>query len=84
MDGYSSRKWKRRPTSFQTQKRVVPDDMRLASVRNHMPKIFSNYRRCGKCRRKGQEKTCYMSVKIDVPLYIATCLASFHGKYFHS
>ncbi|GFW95572.1 hypothetical protein TNCV_1722701 [Trichonephila clavipes] len=51
------------------KKCIAPDDVRLASVENHMPKIASNYRRCRKCHRKGQEKkTCYMCAKCDVPL----------------
>ncbi|GFV48095.1 uncharacterized protein TNCV_3027791 [Trichonephila clavipes] len=56
IDRYSSRKRKGHPASFQVKKRAVPDDVRLASVRNHMPKMLSNYRRCRKCNRKGQEK----------------------------
>ncbi|GFX20509.1 piggyBac transposable element-derived protein 4 [Trichonephila clavipes] len=42
--GYSSG----RPSSFQAKKCVVPDDVRLASVGNHLPKMVSNYRRCRK------------------------------------
>ncbi|GFX66049.1 piggyBac transposable element-derived protein 4 [Trichonephila clavipes] len=53
IDGYSSRKRKGRPASFQAKKCVVPDDVRLASGGNHMTKMVSNYRRCGKCSRKG-------------------------------
>ncbi|GFW93254.1 transposable element Tcb2 transposase [Trichonephila clavipes] len=45
IDGYSSRKRKGRNASFQVKKCVVPDDVRVASVRNHMPKMVSNYRR---------------------------------------
>ncbi|GFT86794.1 piggyBac transposable element-derived protein 4 [Trichonephila clavipes] len=56
IDGYSSRKRKGRPVSFQAKKCVVPEDVRLASVGNHMPKMVTNYRRCKKCIRKGQEK----------------------------
>ncbi|GFV76896.1 uncharacterized protein TNCV_689661 [Trichonephila clavipes] len=47
IDGYSSRKRKGRPTNFQAKKYVVPDDVRLTSVGNHMPKMISNYRRYG-------------------------------------
>ncbi|GFY31235.1 piggyBac transposable element-derived protein 4 [Trichonephila clavipes] len=42
IDGYSSRKRKRRPASFQVKKCAVPDDVRLASVVNHVPKMVSN------------------------------------------
>ncbi|GFX59619.1 hypothetical protein TNCV_3753841 [Trichonephila clavipes] len=44
-DGYSSRKRKECPASFQAKKFVVSDDMRLASMENHVPKMVSNYRR---------------------------------------
>ncbi|GFV39764.1 hypothetical protein TNCV_869391 [Trichonephila clavipes] len=61
MDEYSVRKRKGCPASFQAKKYVVLDDVRLARVENHMPKMISNYRRCRKCSRKGQEKrTRYM------------------------
>ncbi|GFX03293.1 piggyBac transposable element-derived protein 4 [Trichonephila clavipes] len=43
IDGYSPRKRKGRPASFQVKNCVVPDDVRLASVGNHMPKMISNY-----------------------------------------
>ncbi|GFX36344.1 piggyBac transposable element-derived protein 4 [Trichonephila clavipes] len=82
MDGYSSRKKKGRPVSFQAKKCVVPDDLHLESVGNHyMPKIVSNYRRCRKRLRKEQKKMArYMCAECDVPLCIATCLSSFHDK----
>jgi len=44
IDGYSLRKKKGRPTTFQAKKCVVPDDVRLASEGNHIPKMVSNYR----------------------------------------
>ncbi|GFX82995.1 piggyBac transposable element-derived protein 4 [Trichonephila clavipes] len=56
IDAYSSRKGKRRPASFQAKKRVVPDDARLSREGNHVPKMVSNYRRCRKYHRKGQDK----------------------------
>ncbi|GFX38477.1 piggyBac transposable element-derived protein 4 [Trichonephila clavipes] len=56
IDGYSSRKRKERPASFQARKCVVPDDVRSASVGNHMSKMVSNYRQCREHSRKGQEK----------------------------
>ncbi|GFU80741.1 piggyBac transposable element-derived protein 4 [Trichonephila clavipes] len=69
IDGYSSRKRNGHPASFQV-KCVVPDDVSLESVRNHMPKMVSNYRRSS---RKGQEKrTRNMFSECDVPLGIAT------------
>ncbi|PRD35301.1 UNVERIFIED_CONTAM: hypothetical protein NCL1_11913 [Trichonephila clavipes] len=46
IDGYSSRKRKGRPAGFQAKKCVVPDDVRLANVGNHIPKMLSNCRRC--------------------------------------
>ncbi|GFX35468.1 piggyBac transposable element-derived protein 4 [Trichonephila clavipes] len=45
IDGYSLRKREGRPASFQAKNYVVPDDVRLGSVGNHMPKMVSNYRR---------------------------------------
>lgn len=81
IDGYSSRKRKGRPASFQAKKCAVPDDVRLASVGNHMPKMVSNYRRCRKCSTKGKEKrTRCICAECDVPLCIGTCFSSFHGK----
>ncbi|GBM86181.1 hypothetical protein AVEN_48192-1 [Araneus ventricosus] len=44
IDGYSSRKRKGHPASFQVKKCAFPDDVRLPSVGNHMPKLVSNYR----------------------------------------
>ncbi|GFU59328.1 piggyBac transposable element-derived protein 4 [Trichonephila clavipes] len=55
-DGYSFKKGKGNPDSFKTKKYVIPDDVRLANVGNNMPKMVSNYRRCRKCSRMGQEK----------------------------
>ncbi|GFV30317.1 piggyBac transposable element-derived protein 4 [Trichonephila clavipes] len=43
-DGYSSRKRKGRLAGFQAKKCVVLDDVRLASVGNHMRHEVSNYR----------------------------------------
>ncbi|GFV54948.1 piggyBac transposable element-derived protein 4 [Trichonephila clavipes] len=81
IDGYSSRKRKGRPASFQVKKCVVPDDVRLTSVENPIPKMVSNYGRCRKCNRKGQEKsTRYMCAECDVPLGMSICFSSFHGK----
>ncbi|XP_035206323.1 piggyBac transposable element-derived protein 4-like [Stegodyphus dumicola] len=75
------RKRRGRPASFQAKLCAVPDDIRLANVGNHMPKMASNYRRCRKCSTKAQEKrTRYMCAVCDVPLCIATCFSSFHGK----
>ncbi|GFT45910.1 piggyBac transposable element-derived protein 4 [Trichonephila clavipes] len=44
IDGYSSRKKKGRPTSFQAKQCVVPDDVRLATVGNYVPKMLSSNR----------------------------------------
>ncbi|GFW63737.1 piggyBac transposable element-derived protein 4 [Trichonephila clavipes] len=69
IDGYSSRKAKGRPASFRAKKCVVLDDVRLASVGNHTPKMASNYRQCRKCSRKDQEKrTLYMCAECNVHL----------------
>ncbi|GFV35645.1 uncharacterized protein LOC103524116 [Trichonephila clavipes] len=38
-------KRKGRPASFQAKKCLIPDDVLLASVENHMPEMVSNYRR---------------------------------------
>ncbi|GFV60319.1 hypothetical protein TNCV_3469551 [Trichonephila clavipes] len=55
---------KGRPANFQAKKYVVLDDVRLASVENHMAKRVSNCKRCRKCRRKGpQKRTRYMCDK---------------------
>ncbi|GFX37963.1 hypothetical protein TNCV_3835641 [Trichonephila clavipes] len=56
IDRYSSRKRKERSACFLAKKCAVPDDVRLGSEGNHVPKIVSNNRRCRKCSRKGQEK----------------------------
>ncbi|GFS88155.1 hypothetical protein TNCV_765141 [Trichonephila clavipes] len=48
IDGYSSRKMKGRPSSFQVRKCVVQDDVRLAIVGKYMRKMIYNYRRCNK------------------------------------
>ncbi|GFV36099.1 hypothetical protein TNCV_346151 [Trichonephila clavipes] len=62
--------------SSQVKKCVVPDDARLASVGNHIPKMLSNDIRCRKCSKKGQEKrTRYLCPECDVPLCIATCFS---------
>ncbi|GFW59928.1 piggyBac transposable element-derived protein 4 [Trichonephila clavipes] len=80
-EGYSSRKRKGHPASFQAKKCAVLDDVRLASVGNPMPKMVSNYRRCRKCSTKGKEKkTRCICAECDVPLCIGTCFSSFHGK----
>ncbi|GFX83206.1 piggyBac transposable element-derived protein 4 [Trichonephila clavipes] len=49
IDGYSSRKRKGLPASFRAKKCAIPDDVRLAIMGNHMPKMVSNYRLCRKC-----------------------------------
>ncbi|GFV67991.1 piggyBac transposable element-derived protein 4 [Trichonephila clavipes] len=74
INGYFSRKRKGRPVSFQA-KCTVPDNVRIASVENHLTKIVSNYRQCRECIRKGQEK-----LECDVPLSIVICLYSLHGR----
>ncbi|GFV17048.1 hypothetical protein TNCV_656011 [Trichonephila clavipes] len=50
IDGYYSRKRKECSASFQANK-CVQDDMPLANVGNHIPKMASNYRRCRKYSR---------------------------------
>ncbi|GFT21339.1 piggyBac transposable element-derived protein 4 [Trichonephila clavipes] len=80
-DGYSLRKRKGRPATFQAKKCVVSDDVRLASEGYHTPKMVSNCKRCTKCSRKRQGKMShYMCAECDVNLFIATCFASVHGK----
>ncbi|GFV97133.1 piggyBac transposable element-derived protein 4 [Trichonephila clavipes] len=61
IDGYSSRKRKGRPDSFQAKECAFPDDVRLASVGNHMPKMVSNYRWCKECN-KGTRKEAPLHV----------------------
>ncbi|GFT38183.1 piggyBac transposable element-derived protein 4 [Trichonephila clavipes] len=81
IDGYSSRKRKGRPASFQAKKCAVPDDVPLARVGNHMSKMVSNYRRCRKCSTKADEKRiCCICAECDAPLCIGTCFLSFHAK----
>ncbi|GFT07779.1 piggyBac transposable element-derived protein 4 [Trichonephila clavipes] len=84
IDGYSSRNGKGHLASFQANKYVVLDDVLLARAGNHTPKRVSNYRRCRKWSRKGQEKkTRYMCAECDVPLCITTCFSSFHMANNH-
>ncbi|GFW48682.1 piggyBac transposable element-derived protein 4 [Trichonephila clavipes] len=45
------KKRKGRPPCSQVKKYVVPDDVRLASVRNHMSNRVSNHILCRKCVR---------------------------------
>ncbi|GFY16506.1 hypothetical protein TNCV_735351 [Trichonephila clavipes] len=68
------KKKERRSASFQGKKCVVLDNVRLANVWDHVPKMVSSYKQCGKCSRMGQEKrTRYMCAECVVPLGIATC-----------
>ncbi|GFW99584.1 hypothetical protein TNCV_3418171 [Trichonephila clavipes] len=78
IDGYSSRKRKGRPASFQA-KCVVPVDVSLSSVGNHMSKKISNCIR-NAAERDKKEDPSYMCTEWDVTLCIATCFSSFHGK----
>ncbi|GFV92257.1 hypothetical protein TNCV_3951121 [Trichonephila clavipes] len=81
VDRFSSRKRKRRPGSFQAKKYVVVDNVHLASVGNHMPKIVSSYSRYRKYHIKEQEKRIrYMCAEGDVSFCSATGFSSFHGK----
>ncbi|GFU61763.1 hypothetical protein TNCV_4612401 [Trichonephila clavipes] len=80
IDGYSSSKRKGCFAGFQETTLAVPDDVHQARVGNHMPKMVSNYVRYRKRSRKGQRKrTRYMCAEC-VPLSIAACFLSFHGK----
>ncbi|GFV92991.1 piggyBac transposable element-derived protein 4 [Trichonephila clavipes] len=83
IDGYSSRKRKGRPACFQAKMCAVPDDVPLARVGNHMPKMVSNYRRdVGNVAQKEtkRERTRCICAECDVPLCIGTCFSSFHAK----
>ncbi|GFY12326.1 piggyBac transposable element-derived protein 4 [Trichonephila clavipes] len=81
IQGYSSRKREGRSASLKAKNCVVLVDVRFSSEEIHMPKMVTNYRRFRKCSRKGQEKrTRYVCSELDVPLCIATCVLSFHGK----
>ena len=64
VDGYTDRKRVGRPISFLANKKEVPDDVRLAGVGQHMPKLGDKYRRCHNCSSKIHEKrpTLYMHV----------------------
>ncbi|GFU11097.1 piggyBac transposable element-derived protein 4 [Trichonephila clavipes] len=84
IDEYSSRQRKRRHASFQGRKCTVPDNIRLACVGNHMPKVVSNYRICRKCSRKGQEKmTRYMCAECSVPMRICNVSHLFMANNHH-
>ncbi|GFV52995.1 hypothetical protein TNCV_2876611 [Trichonephila clavipes] len=78
------KKKEKRPASFQANKGVVLNDVRLTSAGNHLPKIVSNCIRCRKCSRKGQEKRTrsltYVQNVMFVSLGIATCFSSVHDK----
>ncbi|GFT79080.1 hypothetical protein TNCV_3094431 [Trichonephila clavipes] len=81
-DGYSSRKRKGPPASFQAKKCVVLDDVRIASVGTHLPKKVSNYRRCRIGSRKGQEEDPFICAEWVVPLNIATCFSFLMANNF--
>ncbi|GFX24129.1 piggyBac transposable element-derived protein 4 [Trichonephila clavipes] len=81
IDGYSSRKSKGRPASFQAKEWIALDDVGLVNVGSHMSKMVYNYRRYRKYSTKGQKKlTRYMCAECDVPFCIAMCFSLFHGK----
>ncbi|GFS65217.1 ATP-dependent DNA helicase [Trichonephila clavipes] len=44
------------PASFQAKTCVVPDDVHLASVGNHMPKMVSNYKDVGNVAKRDKKK----------------------------
>ncbi|GFU18398.1 uncharacterized protein TNCV_1980791 [Trichonephila clavipes] len=71
IDGYSSRKRKGRPASFQAKKCVVPDDVRLASVGNHMPRWFPIIEGVGNVAERNKNRgpaTCVQNVMFPCEL----------------
>ncbi|GFT21754.1 uncharacterized protein TNCV_2970021 [Trichonephila clavipes] len=81
IDGYSSRKRKGRLASFQTNKCVVPDYLRLASVGEIIcQRWFPNTDDVGNVAKRDKKRGSAACVQCDVLLGIVTCFSSFHGK----
>ncbi|GFW29703.1 hypothetical protein TNCV_3935701 [Trichonephila clavipes] len=70
--------WKERPASFQAMKCAVPDDVRLASVKNHIPNMVLNYGRCcvnvAEREKKRGLATCVQNVMSSFALQHASHL----------
>ncbi|CAH1961300.1 unnamed protein product [Acanthoscelides obtectus] len=81
INGYTSRKRRNKPVQFLSNKRAVPDEVRLADVGKHLPIQQATYKRCRLCSTKAAEKrTRYMCSSCQVPLCIQPCFNRFHGK----
>lgn len=79
--GFTSRKRRNRPVLFLSNKRTVPDEVRLSDVGKHLPNQQTKYKRCRLCSTKANEKrTRYMCSSCQVPLCIQPCFNRFHGK----
>jgi len=77
---HTSRKRKGNVPNFLSQKKHVPDDVRLSGVGSHMPTTGSSYRRCRHCSTKKQEKrTKCLCLACSVPLCLAPCFRQFHS-----
>ncbi|XP_063219241.1 piggyBac transposable element-derived protein 4-like [Bacillus rossius redtenbacheri] len=78
---FSNRKRKGRPVSFLSNKEMVPKEVRLTKVGDHMPILEKTYRRCRLCSTKVHDKrTRYICKTCNVPLCIEPCFRKFHGK----
>jgi hypothetical protein len=81
ISGFSSRKTRGRPASFQANKGNVPEEVRLNAVGKHFPVNNQKFRRCRNCSTKAAEKrTRFMCSTCDVPLCIDKCFKAFHEK----
>nr|CAH7761068.1 unnamed protein product [Callosobruchus chinensis] len=81
INGYSSKKRRNRPVFFLSNKRAVPDEVRLSEVGKHLPIQDATYKRCRLCSTKAQEKrTRFVCSSCKVPLCIQHCFNRFHGK----
>ncbi|CAH1962173.1 unnamed protein product [Acanthoscelides obtectus] len=80
INGYTSRKRRNKPVQFLSNKRAVPDEVRLADVGKHLPIQQATYKRCRLCSTKAAEKKRYMCSSCQVPLCIQPCFNRFHGK----
>lgn len=79
--GYSLRKRRYKPTPFLSNKRLVPDEVRLNGVGTHFPQKINTYRRCGLCSTVAKEKrTKVLCSGCKVPLCLEICFNKFHGK----
>lgn len=78
--GFTSRKKRGRAVLFMSNKRQVPEEVRISPQNPHFP-VAGSYRRCRFCSTKVKEKrTRYTCEHCKVPLCIENCFKSFHSK----